>query len=404
MNNFETESILKLTRMLSGEIDTGSLSCDIITAALRISRAAKGYCFFSEEGIQMLTAEGASGKGPSGNALTVNTVPPIPYDRAIKDSAGNSRLSEPVLRHVITTGEDVVMHDITVRTAFTGDPHLMNTAPGSLFCIGRTSGSSQVLLYLEGPPASADSDDRGEQLGMLAAQGAVSLENARRYQDQEKTLRQLKHVRNIKDSLLRYNERIRIDSLQQQINAPFLTTAMNTLRELAEYDIRKADSATIFLGEVFRYITDESFNPVVPFYREWDFVKAYLDFEKLRLFPGLSTSMNSSGDFSSVMVPPLSLQSFIQTATDTWYHGSCGKDVALDLSAARSGGDVIIETRCRGNGVVPAAGPAGIFNTTVERFHHISGDAGVTFHQNGLQDISIVLKFSIADNNRHEKQ
>lgn len=396
MNNFETESILKLTRTLSGEIDTGSLSCDIMTAALKISRAARGYCFFSEEKIQVLTAEGSSGEGPAGNAVTVNTVPSIPRDRAITDSAGNTRLSEPVLEHVITTGEDIIMHDITRRTVFTGDPHLMNTTQGSLFCVRRDSGSSQVLLYLEGPSASPG-DYRGEQLGMLAAQGAVSLENARRYQNQEKTLRQLKHVRSIKDSLLRYNERIRIDSLQQQINTPFLTTAMNTLRELAEYDIRKADSATIFLGEVFRYITDESFNPVVPFYREWDFVKAYLDFEKLRLFPGLSTSMNSGGDFSSVMVPPLSLQSIIQTATDTWYSGSSGNDLALDLSAASTGGNVIIETRCRGKGVAPAAEPAGIFDTTVERFHHVSGDAGVVFHQNGPQDISIVLKFSIAD-------
>ena len=327
---------------------------------------------------------------------------PLSVGKAAPDNSGSTRMSLSVLRHVLTTGKDVVLDDITLFPEFGNDIHLREAVSGSLLCVRRDSGMSQVLLYLESAAPCEDTvSGCSECIGMLTAQGAVSLENARRYQEQERTLRQLKHVRNIKDSLLRYNEKLRFDTLHQKINAPFLTTAMNTLRELAMSDMKKADSATIFLGEVFRYITDESFNPVVPFYREWDFVKAYLDFEKLRLFPHLSAALSCSGDFSNVMIPPLALQSFIQTATDTWCSGS-DDNLDLRISALSSGEDVLIETRCSGKSVSPIDAPMDIIETTGERFHHISCKADIELRQNGPQDMSIVLKISIAGNSSHE--
>ena len=401
MKNYGPGVILKLTRMLSSEIDTESLSCDIMRSAMEISNAEKGFCFFTENGEPVLNAEGTLIHGQEGLSISVHAAGPLPPGKSVFDSTG-PRMALSVLRHVFTTGEDVVLNDIILHPEFGDDSHVKETGPGSLLCVRRDSGMSQVLLYLESAAPREDADSGGSGfLGLLAAQGAVSLENARRYQEQEKTLRQLKHVRSIKDSLLRYNERLRFDTLQQKINAPFLTTAMNTLRELAEKDMEQADSATIFLGEVFRYITDESFNPLVPFHREWEFVKAYLDFEKLRLFPNFSTSMDCAGDFSHVMIPPLTLQSFIQVATDTWCGDGHGEDLTLHLSTSRSGNNITIETRCRGKGVTPAAAQPGLFDTTKKRLHHVSGNPGIELRRNGPHDVSIVLKFTITGAGSH---
>lgn len=404
MKNSEAGEILKLTRTLSSEIDIETLSCDIMRSALLISGAERGYCFFAEDSAPVLKAAGYRTGQPAGGGITVNASEPLSVEKSVFDDSGNLRMPLSVLHRVSATGKDVFMNDIRRHPDFPDDRHLRNGRVCSLLCLRRDCGMSKVMLYLEsGPKQEKPGCGCSERIGMLAAQGAVSLENARRYQEQEKTLRQLKHVRNIKDSLLRYNERIRIDALQQKINAPFLTTAMNTLRELAKTDIEKADNATIFLGEVFRYITDESFSPVVPFHREWDFVRAYLDFEKLRLYPNLSTLMAWSGDFSSVTVPPLTLQSFIQIATDTWCGGSADGNLDLHLFATCGHNDVIIETRCRGKGVAPITAPAGLFDTTKERLHHVSGETGIELRQNGPQDISIVLKFSITGKVGHEQ-
>jgi formate hydrogenlyase transcriptional activator len=90
-----------------------------------------------------------------------------------------------VLHYVRRTGESVVLDDAITDERFAGDPYVARTRSRSILCVpivhqGRVSG----MLYLENTLIpGAFTADRLEIIQVLSAQAAISLENARLYQE-----------------------------------------------------------------------------------------------------------------------------------------------------------------------------------------------------------------------------
>jgi formate hydrogenlyase transcriptional activator len=88
-----------------------------------------------------------------------------------------------VIRYVHRTGEDVVIGDAAADGRFAGDAYIAGARPGSILCVpvgqqGRMGG----ILYLENNLTThAFTPARIEVMRILAAQTAISLENARLY-------------------------------------------------------------------------------------------------------------------------------------------------------------------------------------------------------------------------------
>jgi len=101
------------------------------------------------------------------------------------EPVGADMLPESVLRHVLGPGEDVVLDDASTQSAFAEDPYIRERRSRSVLCLPLINqGKLNGALYLENNRApGAFAPARIVVLKLLAAQAAISLENATLYQE-----------------------------------------------------------------------------------------------------------------------------------------------------------------------------------------------------------------------------
>ncbi|HLT36886.1 MAG TPA: ATP-binding protein, partial [Enhygromyxa sp.] len=97
----------------------------------------------------------------------------------------DAELAVNIVRHVLRSGENVVLEDAHRSGPFTGDPHVVRRRLKSVLCTPIRHKDELVgVLYLENEHASAAfTEARTEVLQILLSQAAISLENARYYNE-----------------------------------------------------------------------------------------------------------------------------------------------------------------------------------------------------------------------------
>ncbi len=110
--------------------------------------------------------------------MTVLTSLPVEHCR---------QLSRSVVDYVYRTKESLVLKNASAEDEFAHDPYVRENKPKSILCMplirqGRLTG----ILYLENNLATAAfTPDRLGILSLVCSQAAISLENARLYEQQE---------------------------------------------------------------------------------------------------------------------------------------------------------------------------------------------------------------------------
>lgn len=102
--------------------------------------------------------------------------------------------------------------------------------------------------------------------------------------------------------------------LKAQINPHFLFNTLNSIYSLA---IQKADTtpeAVQKLSSMMRYILTEANNNFVPLEKEIDYIKNYIDLQKLRFGSEVKLNYSIWGNPSNKSIAPLILISFIENA------------------------------------------------------------------------------------------
>jgi formate hydrogenlyase transcriptional activator len=99
------------------------------------------------------------------------------------DCDERSDVALSVVRYVRRTGQDVVLSNAAADDRFSGDPYVTRTAARSVVCVPVAhQGRIRGILYLENNLTThAFTPERTEMLRILAAQAAISFENARLY-------------------------------------------------------------------------------------------------------------------------------------------------------------------------------------------------------------------------------
>src|SRR6202041_3119990 len=94
-------------------------------------------------------------------------------------------LPKSVLHYVIRPRERVVLDDASARNLYSEDEYVLQRRPRSVLCLPIVKQTKLVgALYLENNlTPRAFTSDRVEVLELLAAQAAISLENAGLYSD-----------------------------------------------------------------------------------------------------------------------------------------------------------------------------------------------------------------------------
>ncbi|WP_370623556.1 AAA family ATPase [cf. Phormidesmis sp. LEGE 11477] len=209
-HSLDLASILRASQALSSEIQLDQLILSLIKITLENAGANRCALLLLEENVWHVKAI----------AQNVDCFEVVAKDLLLSTAELPLRLINAVKR----AGEASIISDATTHKLLANDPYIIQQQPKSLLCLpilhqGRLSG----LLYLENQStADAFTPNHLEVLKIIAAQAAISLENARLYQQQEALVQERTQslsqaLKNLKKSQTSLVQKAKMSSLGQMV-------------------------------------------------------------------------------------------------------------------------------------------------------------------------------------------
>ncbi|MFC2188016.1 sensor histidine kinase [Fulvivirgaceae bacterium LMO-SS25] len=135
------------------------------------------------------------------------------------------------------------------------------------------------------------------------------------------------------------NKATQLDSevklLRAQVNPHFLFNSLNSIYSLALEKDDRAPEITMKLSQIMRYMVDRAHEDKILLKEEVNYLRDYLDLEKLRTGDKAEISFEVNGETDFKMVEPLLLIPFVENA---FKHG---------INTLKSGGVVRINLECK---------------------------------------------------------
>ncbi len=177
--------------------------------------------------------------------------------------------------------------------------------------------------------------------------------------------------------LLRQLTEAELRALRAQINPHFLFNALTTLTDLIARDPCRAETMTLRLARVFRYVLTHSSQHVTSLQDEIDFLRSYLYLEEARFGDRLRVSIDVAPEVSGDHIPSLILQPLVENALK---HGLGPKPGPGHISILAYAGDdhvhIVVEDDGVGAKELNLGERRGVGLTNVaERLRTLYGDA-----------------------------
>jgi PAS domain S-box-containing protein len=138
--------------------------------------------------------------------------------------------------------------------------------------------------------------------------------NARLEQKIEERTSQLTEANTQVLRLQKENLQSQFDMLKQQVNPHFLFNSLNVLTSLIKPDPDLAESFTVQLAKVYRYVLENKDKDLVPVSTEMDFLRAYVFLLDIRFMGKVNIDIDFDEEKEDRMLLPLSLQMLIENA------------------------------------------------------------------------------------------
>ena len=150
-----------------------------------------------------------------------------------------------------------------------------------------------------------------------------------------------------RDKKILENEKLtaELGFLKSQIHPHFLFNTLNNICSLARKKSDQTENALIKLSEFMRYMMDESKEDKVPLSKEIEYLKNYIELQRLRFTEGVKIDFKVIGDPAPVMIEPLLLIPFVENA---FKHGISTKEeskIWIDLNISRDKLIFIVENQ-----------------------------------------------------------
>jgi PAS domain S-box-containing protein len=172
VEQLDVGTVVKASQAVSGEIVLGELIKTLLRIAVEHAGAQRGLLILFPGDEPRIAAEATTGRGQ--------------FEVTLRDAAPSpAELPEAVLHTVIRTRQSVILDDGLARNPFSADEYICQKHARSVLCLPLVKQSKLIgVLYLENNLAShVFTPARISVLELLASQAAISLENARLYND-----------------------------------------------------------------------------------------------------------------------------------------------------------------------------------------------------------------------------
>jgi predicted ATPase/signal transduction histidine kinase/DNA-binding NarL/FixJ family response regulator/tRNA A-37 threonylcarbamoyl transferase component Bud32 len=178
--DFDLAAVIKASQAVSGEILLGNLLNKLMQILLENAGAGTGFLILEKAGQLLIEASGSVDK----DEISVQQSMPVETSQQLPLS---------IINYVRQAQENVVLNDATSDGLFTMDSYILNSKPKSILCTPIINQGKLIgILYLENNlTTGAFTPERLEILQLLSSQAAISIENARLYQDLENYSRTL---------------------------------------------------------------------------------------------------------------------------------------------------------------------------------------------------------------------
>jgi PAS domain S-box-containing protein len=172
VERLDAGTVLKAAQAVSGEIVLGELIKTLLRIAVEHAGAERGLLILFTGDEPLIEAEATTGRGQVEVTLR-------------QTAASPAELPESVLHYVIRTRESVILDDASAQNPFSAEEYICQKHARSVFCLPLVKQSKLIgVLYLENNLAPhVFTPARISVLELLASQAAISLENARLYDD-----------------------------------------------------------------------------------------------------------------------------------------------------------------------------------------------------------------------------
>ncbi len=185
-NLVDIESVLKASRVISGEIVIDQLLQTVMDILLENTGGQCGYFVIRNAESVTVVAESFSEKSREGE---VQSELPFVVDNT------NPVLPLSILNFVLRTKEHVVLDNASESNRFLKDDYIIREKPKSVICLPiHRQPDFEGAIYMENNlTVGAFTEARLEVMKMLAAQAAISIENAQLYDNLETKVRERTH-------------------------------------------------------------------------------------------------------------------------------------------------------------------------------------------------------------------
>jgi PAS domain S-box-containing protein len=172
VGRLDVGTVLKAAQAVSSEIVLGKLIKTLLQIAVEHAGARRGLLILFDDDERWIAAEAMTGRGGVEVTLRETAVSP-------------AELPESVLHYVTRTRDSVIIDDAPAQNPFSADDYICRERARSVLCLPLVKQAKLIgLLYLENNLAShVFTPARISVLELLASQAAISLENARLYND-----------------------------------------------------------------------------------------------------------------------------------------------------------------------------------------------------------------------------
>jgi PAS domain S-box-containing protein len=172
VEHLDLATVIKVSQAVSGEIVLEMLLDTLMRTAIEQAGAERGLLIVPRGTEPRIEAEATVG----GDTVVVQL-----RDQPVTAAV----LPESVLHYVLRTHESVILDDAAAQSPFAADPYLHQRRARSILCLPLMTQAKLIgVLYLENNlTRGVFAPARSAVLKLLASQAAISLENARLYND-----------------------------------------------------------------------------------------------------------------------------------------------------------------------------------------------------------------------------